>query len=153
MYFEGLVLEKHTNMIVFNNKMVLNFVKWLFCIIERIVSFFLFSLNIRLHWLIFLYRTILAFQEQTPFEKKNKIDKSFCQWLRKKTGFNYWIKNESGDITHCQFYRNEKCCKSTRNNCTPIIGWPRWNGQIPKNTQSRRLDKKEWKISADISQK
>ena len=24
MYFEGLVLEKHTNMIVFNNKKVLN---------------------------------------------------------------------------------------------------------------------------------
>lgn len=47
---------------------------------------------------------------------------------------------------HYQFYRNEKCCKSTRNNCTPIIGWPRWNGQIPKNTQSRRLDNKEWKI-------
>ena len=47
---------------------------------------------------------------------------------------------------HYQFYRNEKCCKSTRNNCTPIIGWPIWNGQIPKNTQSRRLDNKEWKI-------
>ena len=47
---------------------------------------------------------------------------------------------------HYQFYRNEKHCKSTRNNCTPIIGWPRWNGQIPKSTQSRRLDNKEWKI-------